>query len=88
MEDQVTLSSIRISKILADKLEYLTKLKGITKNEIIRRALEQYFAEEMEPIPQSAQEILDNLYSTEGDRPKIKAKPKAIFNELYKEDDL
>jgi len=88
MEDTVVISSIRINKRLAQKLEFVAKKEGITKTDVIRRSLELYLAKEFEPKPKTAEDILVQVYKRTGRIPEIKRDVKELFDESYKEEPL
>jgi metal-responsive CopG/Arc/MetJ family transcriptional regulator len=88
MEDSITISSIRINKILAEKLDIIAKREGISRAEIIRRSLEAFLAKEVEPKVKSAQELLDLVYRRTGRKPVSVRDTNDVYNELYKEDGI
>ncbi len=81
MEDTVTISSIRLNKTLAKKLELAAQKEGISKTEMIRRSLEAYLPKIIEPRPKTADEVLDLVQKRSGGVPTIKKPVKEIFNE-------
>ena len=88
MEDMITISSIRINKNLAEKLDILAKREGISRADIIRRSLEAYLAKQIGPRPKSAQEILDHVYKRTGRKPQDLRDTKDIYRDLYREEGM
>lgn len=88
MENTITLSTLRISKTLAEKIDLFAQKEGISRTEIIRRALESYFEKEISPKPLTAEEILERLYARTGIVPPSKRSVKEVFDELYREEKL
>ncbi|HME50796.1 MAG TPA: ribbon-helix-helix domain-containing protein [Candidatus Lokiarchaeia archaeon] len=88
MEETITISSIRIAKHLAEKLDVIARREGTSRAEIIRRSLEAFLAKQVEPHPKSAQEVLDLVYRRTGHKPTSIRSTKEVFDELYKEESL
>jgi metal-responsive CopG/Arc/MetJ family transcriptional regulator len=88
MEDLITISSIRISKNLAEKLDFVSKREGISKTELIRRSLEQYLKKEFSPKLKTGEELLELIFQRTGHKPKIIRDIKSVFKENYKEEPL
>ncbi|MEQ9715394.1 MAG: ribbon-helix-helix domain-containing protein [Candidatus Asgardarchaeum sp.] len=83
-EEKVVISSIRISKLLAKKLELIAKKKGFTsKSELIKRALEEFAERHLADKPRSAEDILQLVEKRSGTVAKMKKKPSEIFMEEY-----
>ncbi|MHA1649153.1 MAG: ribbon-helix-helix protein, CopG family [Candidatus Helarchaeota archaeon] len=88
MDDTVVISSIRISKEMSKKLELIAKRQGISKTELIRRALESYLPQFIELRPNSAEEVLNKVKLRTGFIPKIKKSIKSIYQEIYETENL
>jgi len=83
-EEKVVISSIRISKLLARKLELIAKKEGFTsKSELIKRALEEFAERHLTDKPKSAEDVLQLIEKRSGTIAKIKKKPSEIFMEEY-----
>ena len=88
MEDTVTISSIRISKTLAEKLDIIAKREGTSRADIIRRSLEAFLAKQIEPRGRSAQEVLDLVYKRTGRKPQSLHDTKDVYDETYKDEGM
>jgi len=84
----VVISSIRISKILAQKLELVAKQEGISKTEIIRRSLEEYLTKRLTQKPKTFDDVLALIIKRTGRTPKITKDVKSVFDENYAEEPL
>ena len=84
MSDSIVISSFRIQKDLATKLNFLAKKEGISKSEIIRRALERYLSEIVIEKTSNAEEILKLVELRTGRKPKFVRDPKEIYHEEYR----
>jgi metal-responsive CopG/Arc/MetJ family transcriptional regulator len=80
-EDSIVISSIRLSKTLAEKLDFVAKMEGLSKTEIIRRSLEDYLPKHTPKQNKSAEDILRLIQKRSGIIPKIIKNPKDIFDE-------
>jgi metal-responsive CopG/Arc/MetJ family transcriptional regulator len=88
MDEAVTISSIRLSKYLADRLDIVARREGTSRAEIIRRSLEAFLAKQVEPRPKTAQEILDLVYKRTGRKPSSSRSTRDVYNDLYKEEGI
>ncbi|MBN2151567.1 MAG: CopG family transcriptional regulator [Candidatus Lokiarchaeota archaeon] len=88
MEETTTISSIRIGKGLADKLDSIARREGTSRVEIIRRALEAFLAQQLEPPAKSAQQVLDLVYKRAGRKPVSSRETREVFNEGYREEGI
>ncbi len=88
MEDNVVISSIRISKLLAQKLEFVAKQEGISKTELIRRSLEEYLTKRLTQKPKTFDEVLALIIKRTGRTPVITKDVKTVFDENYMEEPL
>ncbi len=88
MEDNVVISSIRISKLLAQKLEFVAKQEGISKTELIRRSLEEYLTNRFTQKPKTFDEVLALIIKRTGRTPVITKDVKTVFDENYMEEPL
>ncbi|MEX2681631.1 MAG: ribbon-helix-helix protein, CopG family [Candidatus Sigynarchaeota archaeon] len=88
MENTVTISSIRISKTLAEKLDIIAKREGTSRAEIIRRSLEAFLANQIEPRGKSAREILDLVYKRTGRKPQSLRDTRDVYNESYRDEGM
>nr|MDO8086752.1 ribbon-helix-helix protein, CopG family [Candidatus Sigynarchaeum springense] len=88
MDDKTTISSIRIGKGLAEKLDSIAKRDGTSRVEIIRRALEAFIAQQLEPPAKSAQQVLDLVYKRAGRKPVSSRETSDVFNEGYREEGI
>ncbi len=86
MEEDVIISSIRISKVLAQKLEFVAKQEGISKTEIIRRSLEEYLTKRLSQKPKTFDEVLALINKRTGRTPTITKDVKTLFDENYAEE--
>ena len=84
----MTISSIRISQQLAQKLETVAKRAGISRAELIRRALEAYLPQFIEVKPKTAAEILSLVARRAGGVPPIVRDIKYIYEENYRTEPL
>jgi|GEM_PF-3436474 predicted DNA-binding protein len=83
-----TISSIRMSRELARKVELAARKKGISKAELVRRALEEYVSGVIDEKPKSAEEILKLVEMRTGRKPGLVRKVGEIFRESYELEDL
>lgn len=84
MDETVTISSIRINQQLAQKLDVVAKRAGISRAELIRRALEAYLPQFIDVRPKSAAEILSLVTRRAGGIPPIVRDIKDIYDENYR----
>ncbi len=84
MSDSIVISSLRIHKDLATKLNFLAKKEGISKSEIILRALERFLSEIVIEKTRNAEEILKLVELRTGRKPKLIRDPKEIYKEEYR----
>jgi predicted DNA-binding protein len=80
-EEVVVISSVRLNRTLAEKLEFAAKHEGLSKTEIIRRSLESYLPKVIPKPKKSAKDILRLVQQRSGVIPVMKKPPKEIFDE-------
>ncbi|HMF34931.1 MAG TPA: ribbon-helix-helix domain-containing protein [Candidatus Lokiarchaeia archaeon] len=88
MDETVTISSIRIGQQLAKKLDAVAKRAGISRAELIRRALEAYLPQFIEVKPKTAAEILDLVARRAGGIPPVVRDSKVVYDENYRTEPL
>jgi len=81
--DTVVISSIRVSKELARKMDFVAKKEGLSRAELIRRAVEHYVSHFIEEKPKNAKDILKLVERRTGRKPRIVKEPAEIYREEY-----
>jgi len=86
--ESVVISSIRINKELSRRLDLAARKEGVSKAEIIRRALDKYLSKIIDEKPKSASDVLKRVEARAGKKPRIVKEPSEIFREDYRLEDL
>jgi predicted DNA-binding protein len=88
MKDSVVISSIRISRELARKMDFVAKKEGTSRAELIRRAVEHYISHFIEEKPKNAKDILEMVERRTGRKPRTVKEPVEIYREEYEREGL